>query len=377
MKILQLTAHYKPNVGGVETHLNDLVEELVRRGNKVFVLTYRPLITQSKWKIYEKEGSLEVLRLPWFPGLFYSLVKSPLAEFIYLTPFLFFTTPLILLIKQPEVIHSHGLIAGFSGVFWGKVFRKRVITTTHSIYHFPKNGLYRNFVKWIFKNSDIVLTLSKQSKTEIEDLGIDSNKVKVFTYWIDLKKFKLASKDQRNKERGKLGWKNKFVVLFVGRLVEEKGILVLLESAKTWSRNITLVIIGTGPLEKEITNSGEQITNLQYLGKVENDKLPLYYCAADILIVPSTHEEGFGRVILESLACGTPVIAANRGAIPEAMDNTVGKLIDITPKNITGEVERFFRDRLKLKRLAGNAREFALKRYSNKNINLILDAYKK
>src|SRR3989344_1060914 len=124
MKILQLTTHFHPNVGGVETHLNDLVEVLCKRGHQVFVLTYRPLVTEANWRIYENQLNLQTLRIPWFPGFFYRLIQKPVLEFLYLVPGLFLVTPLVLLIKQADVIHSHGLVAGFVAVFWGKLFGK-------------------------------------------------------------------------------------------------------------------------------------------------------------------------------------------------------------------------------------------------------------
>src|SRR3989344_493315 len=173
MKILQLTAHYQPNVGGVETHLNDLVSILTKKDNDVFVLTYKPLTAKISAKISEKNDKLEVLRIPWVTGFFYKFIRTPLLEFLYLVPGLFLVTPAVLLIKRPEVIHSHGLVAGFVAVFWGKIFKVRVIATTHSIYHFPEKGLYHNFAKWIFSNSDAILTLSKQSKREIMELGVE------------------------------------------------------------------------------------------------------------------------------------------------------------------------------------------------------------
>ena len=54
MKVLQLTVHYAPNVGGVETHLTDLVNGLAKRKHTVSVLTYRPLVKKASWKIYDK-----------------------------------------------------------------------------------------------------------------------------------------------------------------------------------------------------------------------------------------------------------------------------------------------------------------------------------
>lgn len=370
MKILQLSAHFKPNIGGVETHLSDLVEFLTKKGWEVLVLAYKPLTTNVHAKIYEKKGLLTIVRIPWLRGLFYKLVKYPMLEFIYLLPGLFIATPFLLILTNPGVIHAHGLVAGFVGVFWGKLFGKKVIISTHSIYGFPKRGIYRNFVSFLFNNANYSLGLSKQATDEIESLGIGKKKVKKFTYWVNLENFK-----EIDKAKTKLGWRKKFIVLFVGRLIPEKGVKLLLESVKSWDKKIGLKIIGGGPLENLVKNAALKIQNVDFIGAVDSNNLPIYYCGSDLLVVPSIHEEGFGRVILEALACGTPVIGARRGAILEAMDQTVGKIIDISPENIRRTVEYFYTYRDQLSKLAKNCRKFAERRYSEKNAEAITRLY--
>jgi glycosyltransferase involved in cell wall biosynthesis len=319
--------------------------------------------------MYEEKKLLQIFRVPWIPGLFYKLVETPILEFLYLLPGLFIVCPFVIFSFKPEVIHAHGLVAGFISVFWGKVFRVRTVISTHSIYNFHKKGLYSKFAQWIFKNASYSMGLSRQAVNEIKSLGLTSKQVGNFTYWIKLAKFKKISSAKE-----KLQLKGKFVVLFVGRLVPEKGVKELLQAAKIWKKGIALAIAGAGPLENEINSNSSK--NVIYYGKISQDKLPLYYSAADLLIVPSTHEEGFGRVILEALACGTAVIGSNRGAIPEAMDETVGKLIKVTTKNIKKEVEMFYQNPEKLLSLSKNARSFAQKRYSEKNVETIIKKYK-
>ncbi|HXT85224.1 MAG TPA: glycosyltransferase family 4 protein [Verrucomicrobiae bacterium] len=373
MKVLQLTVHSTPNVGGVETHLTDLVNGLAKRKHSVFVLTYRPLVKKASWKIYDKpKKNISILRLPWIPGFFYKFVQSPIVEFLYLVPGLFIAAPFVLLIINPDVIHTHGLVAGFIGVFWGKVFRKKVILTTHSLYHFPKKGMYYEFAKWIFTNADLTICLSDQSVEEIRSLGIPASKVKRFTYWVDLDIFSPMNKE---KIKGELGFRKIFTVLFVGRLIEIKGVMELLKASKELPDGIRILIAGDGPLHDEIENEAKKNTRISFIGSIENHKLPYFYNAADVVIIPSIHEEGFGRVILESLACGTPVIGASRGAIPEAMDETVGKLITVTPKNIAQAIIILYKNKTLLNKLQKNARTFALKRYSEKNIKEIISLY--
>lgn len=370
-EVLIVSIGFSPNVGGIETHFDDLTRALDKKGWKVWVLTYKPITTKVGASIYERRGeAIEIYRIPWISNLFYLLVKSPALEFIYLIPGLFFVLPLFLLIKGRNIktIHSHGLVSGFVSVLWGKIFGKRVITTTHSIYHFPKNGYYRNIAFWIFNNSDKVLTLSRQSKKEIENLGIEESRVVSFRYWIDLNLFK-----KKNNAKSILKWTRKFVILFVGRLIPEKGIRELLRAAADWNDNIFLAIAGVGPLEEEISRLVKIQKNITYLGSLSQKELPTYYSGSDLLIVPSIHEEGFGRVIIESLACETPVLGANRGAIPEALDKSVGRLITISPESIKKEVDYFYSHPQELKKLSKNARYYALQNFSEKNVNQIIN----
>lgn len=364
MKILQLTVHFSPNLGGVETHLDDLIRGLADKKHQVFVLTYRPLSVKTDWKFWQEDKGVQILRLPWLPGWFNKLSKIPAGEFFYLVPGLFIVLPFILLFFRPNVIHSHGLSAGFVGAFWGKIFGIRTVLSTHSIYHFPKSGAFTAMAKWIFQTNEYNLCLSNQSAKELVDLGVSPQKVGRFTYWVDLDKFKSVPDAKR-----KIGWVGRFVVLFVGRLVSEKGIPELLQAAKLFKKGIDLKIAGSGPLESKVGK--------YYIGRISQADLPAYYSAADIVIVPSTHDEGFGRVIIEALACGTPIVAANRGAIPEAMDNSVGRLIDITPENINNTIVYFHKNAKKLLSMSKKAREFSVVRYSDVNINKIIASYVK
>lgn len=371
--ILILTTPFRPNIGGVETHLDDLINAGTGRNYRFYILTYQPLITKDYGPTMEKGKGFTVYRLPWIRmNLFLIFEKFPFFEFLYLFPGLFFLGLFFLLFNKSKIntIHAQGLVAGAVGVFLGKIFRRPVVISTHSVYNFPKKGLYPYFVKFLFRNSKHILTVSNQSREEILSLGIAKDKVSVFTYWVDQKIFKPTNKDKARKllmlPAGK-------ICLFVGRLVTGKGIEELLEAAKK-TPNVTFLIIGDGPLQGEIVKIAGQ-KNIKFVGKVDNNKLPAYYNAADVLIVPSTHEEGFGRVILEALSCGLPVIAANRGGIREALSKKVGILIDVTPANINNELTNIFKHPQRLSNLALQARAYSRIHFGEKNAQLILKYY--
>lgn len=372
MNVLILTAHYHPNLGGVETHLLDLTKGLIERNHWVFVLTYQPLTTDVSGKIIERSKHLMILRIPYLRGLFYKLVSYPLLEFVYLLPGLFIVTPSLLLTKKIDVIHAHGIVAGFVGVVWARIFQKRVVISLHSVYHFPQKGIYSWFVKQIFSWSDKVICLSKQSQKELIEIGVNDEKTGIFTYWINQKIFKpLRKTDLKSYD----DWKDFFVVLFTGRFIQEKGVLELLKSVPLLSEKILIVFAGEGPLRDAIAEKTGR--NVILLGRLSQNELSKALNAADCLIVPSVHEEGFGRVILEALSCGTAVIAANRGGIKEAMNESVGRLIPISPQSIAKTINSLYTNQKLLQGLSRNAVSYARERYAERNINQILESYEK
>ena len=91
--ILIISPFFYPNIGGVETHLSDLVKELSKK-YKVFVHTYSPITTQNtSWQKKEKSKNLVIFRHGWFgKNLFHKLEKYSILQFLYLTPYLFLKT---------------------------------------------------------------------------------------------------------------------------------------------------------------------------------------------------------------------------------------------------------------------------------------------
>lgn len=152
--------------------------------------------------------------------------------------------------------------------------------------------------------------------------------------------------------RQRLGFDdNESIVLYVGRFDPIKGIDRLLEAMAhlRHHRRLRLVIIGGDGtdtpeyqnLQKLAHKSGIQNT-VTFVGRIEQKHLPPYYSAADVLVVPSYYES-FGLVGLESLACGTPVVATEVGAMGSILRNgETGRIVaDANPRSLARAIETF------------------------------------
>lgn len=370
MDIIILTIGFRPNAGGLETHLTDLTSELSKRFDTL-VVTLSPLHTNVKAKRIEKEGRLTIWRVPWYgKGLFYKLLNYPVLEFLYLTPPLVLGM-LVALLRYPEVkvIHAQGLSGIVVGGFFGKLFGKRTVVSTHFVYHFGDN-FFAKFSKWAYSLADRILCVSVKSGQEMKELGIERKKIGRCAYWINPEIFKPIAKGKAKK---KLGWENGFDVLFVGRFVKEKGIGELLAAAKYFNKGVRLYIVGDGPMKNTVLKKKKN-KNIIYLGLVDNAQMPVYYSAADVVVVPS-YEETLGRVGMEALACGTPVVATNAGGIGEVISKKVGILFSLSPKNIAGAINKLKTDKKLYRSMQENARKHVLRDYSPKNVDVFIKEY--
>lgn len=374
--VLIISPFFHPNIGGVETHLSDLTEYLSSDGYKTYVLTYKPITTDAKALSVEVKGNIEIHRFWWFGfNLFHKLEPYPVLEFLYLTPWLFIRS-FIWLLKNDQkiwVIHAQGFNAAFISKVLAKLFNKKFIASTHAIYGMNPQSLIARLMLWTLNSADKILTLSKQSKGELTRLGMSESKIDVYTYWVNQDIFKPTDKIEAKK---KLGWDGKFIVLFIGRFIKIKGIDILFHVAKRIKQSkIYFSFIGDGPMNEEVQRTSNNLSNVIFVGKVDNRELPTYYNASDIFIIPSLYEEGFGRVILEALSCGVPVIASNRGGIPEAMDNSIGFIIEPKTEEIIKIIMHLYEHPEKLETLSKSCIAYARKRFSKDNAKIIENAY--
>ncbi len=169
-------------------------------------------------------------------------------------------------------------------------------------------------------DSNINIVKSQELKDKITALGVDSKKTFVIHNGVDQTKFYPRSIEET---RLKLGLKiDKPYALFVGNFQIEKGLTHLIEAiALLKQHDITLLVIGSGPMQNQMEALVEQ-RELQerviFLGRKQHYEIPDYLACTNILCLPSLRE-GCPNVVLESLSCGTPVVASRVGAVPDIL----------------------------------------------------------
>lgn len=333
LSILLLSFIFSPNIGGVESHLDDLVSFLTNQGHFVSVITYQPLLLEENTLPFEKKKNLEIRRVSWLKfNLFNRLEPFPVFQILYLVPVIFIYTFFYLLknYKKIDIIQTHGFNMAIVGFLLSILFRKPFTVNTHVSFYFNKNSLYAKTLVFILNKAKSVLVLTRESKKELIKIGVKEEQVIVYHQWIDSKLFSPKDKNVVRKKY-KISEKD-FLVLFTGRLIAAKGIPLLVEAAKKVKKGIIFAIVGSGELRSNIEEASRKFSAIKFIGRVEREELPYLYSAADICIFPSnqvtkTYAEGIPRVMIEALTCGTPLIATKTGGVGEVITDDVGFFI--------------------------------------------------
>jgi len=204
-----------------------------------------------------------------------------------------------------------------------------------------EKGLF-NFLKWKFFHDltlrltlrlvNFLVTGSESIKKEYCKLfKIKNSKVKIVPNSIDLEKFKTESSKTECRKKLLIPI-NKKVILFVHWLSPRKGADLLPEIIKNVviKRNdVLFLIVGSGPLKNHIKDKIKKNGNTKFIlmsNEVQNSKMPIYYKASDVFILPS-RQEGFPRVLIEAMACGTPFISTDVGGIPDIISSAQKKFM--------------------------------------------------
>lgn len=241
-----------------------------------------------------------------------------------------------------DLIDAHyyypdGVAAGMIARKIGKPF---VVTARGTDLNLIPNYTYpRQLIQETAEQAYASIGVCKALMDSLADLGAKREKLHVFRNGVDLEKFRPEDQTQA---RTKLTLPAGRILLSVGHLVERKGHDIAIKALAGLPEDTFLIIAGAGP-EREalelLTQSLQLTKRVRFAGQVANSELRWWYSGADALVLCSSRE-GWANVLLESMACGTPVVASNIWGTPEVVScETAGRLMqDRTPQGLASAV---------------------------------------
>lgn len=207
---------------------------------------------------------------------------------------------------------------GVAAVMLGRLFKKPVVITARGtdINLIPRYSLPRKQILWAARHAHGMITVCNALKEEMVGLGIDAGRITPLRNGVDLQRFQPVD---RAAVRVSLGM-NAFTLLSVG-LLEPRKAHDLIISALPKLPDTQLLIAGSGPERGRLEALARRLNvtqRVKFLGALPQAELRSYYGAADAMVLASSRE-GWANVLLESMACGTPVVASNVWGTPEVV----------------------------------------------------------
>lgn len=364
MKILVTTNKYPRDQNDTSViFLRTLYEELAtNQGLNIRIVAADDKLIDDSY--LANKQNLSVIRCTyWFKdkqNLIYNdailsnIHKSPLVKLLI---FPFFVSFIFALYREcnrykPQLIHAHWTVAsGLVSVIVGKYFKIPVLLTLHGgdIYGIKSRlGIFIN--RFVLNNVNVIIPVSQPLKREL----LSRYKVKadqVIPMGIDQSNFQYDPK-----AKDTLGIKDKKLILFVGRLSEKKGLLVLLEALRInlAIEDVLCYIIGSGNLKKTLIDyiaSNELSDQVKLLGNVPNQELSTYYSASDVVVLPSISsiggEEGFPVTFMEALSCRCNIVATRNGGMMDLKESDSLTLVDQnSPEQLWAGISHFLENEI-------------------------------
>ena len=328
MKILMLTWEYPPRiVGGIARVVHDLSKRLIKDGHEVHVVTYR----EGNLPEFENDKGVKVHRVDN-----YMINPNNFIDWIMQMNFNLIAKSNELIAKEGnfDVIHAHDWLVAYAAKTLKNSYNIPLVATIHATEAGRNSGIhdevqrYINDTEWLLTyEASEVLVNSNYMKNELQRLfGLPYEKINVVPNGVNLTTFNNVERDYDF--RRKYALDNEKIILFMGRLVYEKGIQHLIAAMpKILSRyhDSKLIVAGKGGMLDELK---AQVRNLNienkvyFTGYLDSKQVCKMYKAADVSVFPSTYEP-FGIVALEAMLAGVPTVVSDVGGLNEIVEHRV------------------------------------------------------
>jgi glycosyltransferase, family 1 len=329
MKILMLTWEYPPRiVGGIARVVHDLSKRLIKDGHEVTVVTYRDSADVPE---YENDKGVNVYRVDN-----YMIHPNNFIDWILQLNFNLVSKATEIINKEGgfDVIHAHDWLVANAAKALKNAYGIPVVATIHATEAGRNSGIhddtqrYINDTEWMltYEASEVIVN-SNYMKNELQRLfGLPYEKINVIPNGINLSNFIGIERDYDF--RRQYAMDNEKIILYVGRLVYEKGIQHLIAAMPKVLSNYhdaKLIIAGRGGMMDELRQEASNLglnDKIYFTGYLDSNQVQKMYKCADVAVFPSTYEP-FGIVALEAMLAGVPTVVSDVGGLDEIVTHGV------------------------------------------------------
>ena len=326
LTVMMLTWEFPPRIiGGIAPHVYYLSRSLAQNGVKVYVVTCDfPGAPQ-----HETVKGVEVFRIDSY--------KNPSPDFatwVYLMNVNMQKEAAALvnsLDEKVDVFHAHDWLVADAGIGLKHVFRKPLLTTMHSTEIGRRNGIHFDYERmiheteaWLAYEAWKVICCSSYMVSHVRwAFGLPEDKLVMVPNGVDTEAY--AKNSDLNSFRSRFALPEEKIVLFVGRLVYEKGVHVLVNAIPRVldKVNAKFIIVGNGYMKEQLSGIVKNMGfahKVMFTGFIDDDTLRKLQKCADVSVVPSLFEP-FGIVALEAMAARSPVVVSDTGGLSEIVDH--------------------------------------------------------
>jgi glycosyltransferase involved in cell wall biosynthesis len=370
---MMLTWEFPPRIiGGISPHVYNLSKNLARNGVKVYVVTCDfPGAPQ-----HETIGGVEVYRIDSY--------KNPAPDFatwVYLMNVNMQKEAAALarsLGGKIDVFHAHDWLVATAGIGLKHVFREPLFATVHSTEIGRRNGIHFDYERmineteaWLTYEAWKVICCSEYMVSHVRwAFGLPPDKLIMIPNGVNAEVYAKYEKEDLSQFRSKFALPEEKIVLFVGRLVYEKGVHVFVNAVPKvlGKANAKFIIVGNGYMKDQLSGlvKGMGLAHkVLFTGFLDDETLRKLQRCASVSVVPSLFEP-FGIVALEAMAAKSPVVVSDTGGLSEIVNHDVDGVKTYTgnPESLAWGITRVLTDDSYANRLRENAYKKIQEKYN-------------
>ncbi len=377
LSVMMFSWEYPPRViGGISPHVFFLSKSLVDIGVRVIVIT----CDFPGAPAHEVMDGVEVYRIDSY--------KNPAPDFatwVYLMNLNMQREAACIINKMKgkiDVLHAHDWLVATAGIGLKHVFRKPLLVTMHSTEIGRRDGLHTDTEKmiheteaWLTYEAWKVICCSNYMVSHVKwAFGLPEDKLVMIPNGVNTRVYESSKNKDCNAFRAKFALPTEKIVLYVGRLVYEKGIHVLINAVPKVLKKVDakFIIVGSGYMKEQLLNIVRSMKlehKVLFLGFVDDETLLRLQNCADVSVVPSLFEP-FGIVALEAMAARSPVVVSDTGGLSEIVnhDKTGFKAYPNNPDSLAWGITKILLDKEYGKYIKEEAYKIVQEKYDWKKI---------